>query len=163
MRVVLIIFIAFALQISASQIAALQISTSAFAKSPTEDPHELFKQIWSPYCKGVSLLECPSSQAQQLREEIITRMNNGESSAELLKELNTEFGDRLRMAPKTEGREGLAYWVPWILVGLGILSIFAFRRKRTSISAMSGSSSATPSSADSELQNKILKDLEERS
>lgn len=126
--------------------------------SPQEDPYEVFRQIWSPYCKGNSLLECPSSQAQELREQIILRMKNGEKGEDLLKEINAQFDNKLRMTPKTEGRESLAYILPWVLffIGVGFVLLFWKKRKRNA------PHTSTSHRVDSNIQNKILRDLDDR-
>ncbi|MBN8555678.1 MAG: cytochrome c-type biogenesis protein CcmH [Deltaproteobacteria bacterium] len=133
------------------------------AAPSSQDPYELFGQIWSPYCKGNSLLECPSSQAQELREEIVLRMKNGEKSEDLLKELNARYDNKLRMTPKGEGRESLAYIVPWILFVLGIFSVLIFwKRKNKREAATMQKAKSILHSAPSEIQNKILRDLDDR-
>ena len=128
--------------------------------SNTEDEAaKVFKDIWSPYCKGVSLLECPSGQAEDLRDQIRARIKNGETPEQILGSLYEHYGDKLRMAPNLEGRESLAYYAPYIffvfvLIGLAILWTNRFRRPR---------SLATPQKKDSSaVDPRILQDLKDR-
>jgi cytochrome c-type biogenesis protein CcmH/NrfF len=73
-----------------------------------DDAGDILRNIWSPYCKGVSLLECPSSQAEKLREEIYARLEAGESTDQIIDSLNVRYGNQLRMQPSSSGRESLA-------------------------------------------------------
>jgi cytochrome c-type biogenesis protein CcmH/NrfF len=116
------------------------------------------KEIWSPYCKGVSLLECPSSQAEKLREEIYIRTGAGESVDAVVVDINERYGNILRMSPDFSGREGLAYWLPWIfflIVGVGGVLWWLKKRVRKTPSTPSGPRRAV----DPNLEQKILKDV----
>lgn len=122
---------------------------------------DLFRQIWSPYCKGVSLLECPSSQAQQLRDEIRHRLEAGEKSEDVLTELQSKYGDKLRMEPKAAGRELLAFVIPWIMLliaAVGVLIFWILRKKKTKNQAAPPLQPA----ASSEYEEKVLNDLQKR-
>ncbi len=117
----------------------------------------LFRDIWSPYCKGVSLLECPSSQAENLRSIIRQKLQAGEKPETIMATLKTEFGNTLRMQPAFEGRESLAYTIPWITFFLTVmifLVVTLYRRKSKAKPAR-----ATTISPEPEILNKILRDL----
>lgn len=124
-----------------------------------EDPAEKMRSIWSPYCKGVSLMECPSSKAEELRAEIIARMKAGESFEAVFKDLTERYGPVLRMSPEATGREGLAYWIPWILFlsASVLIVLFWATRQRKAISL-----SPVAAEADKKTQARILQDLEDR-
>ncbi len=125
-----------------------------------EESGEVMQKIWSPYCKGVSLLECPSSKAETLRAEIRQRMGSGETFESVFADLSQRYGPSLRMAPETSGREGLAYWLPYILFGfiaVGVV-IFWIRRGRQPKKA----ASPLRSIQNPQIESQILKDLEER-
>ena len=74
------------------------LTTLSFADTP-QDPSDFFSRIWSPYCKGVSLLECPSGQAEDLRKEIRARVNAGENIDVIFSEINQKHDNKLRMTP----------------------------------------------------------------
>lgn len=114
----------------------LSLITSLLLLSAPEtpnDPSVLMRQIWSPYCKGVSLMECPSTQAEKLRTEITARMNAGENFTDIYQDLTQRYGPVLRMSPTFEGREGLAYWIPWIVfaaLSFFIVGIWMVKKKK---------------------------------
>ncbi len=89
------------------------------------------KNIWSPYCKGISLLECPSSQAEELRNEVYERIRNGENFKKIYVDLQSRYGEGvLRMSPDSSGREGLSYWIPWVLIFAAALFVGLFWKFR---------------------------------
>jgi len=123
---------------------------------PQEAAQKL-KNIWSPYCKGISLLECPSSQAEKLREEIYSRMAGGESFDAIFTDLNARYDNSLRMSPEGSGRESLAYWLPWIAFAIVISLVTLIWRKK---SAPPSPAATQPLSSD--LQAKIERDLNDQ-
>jgi cytochrome c-type biogenesis protein CcmH/NrfF len=141
----------------------LFLATSVFAQSPSiaesKDPTDLFSRIWSPYCHGISLLECPSSQAEDLRKEIRVKLTAGASEEEIFTELNKQHGGLLRMEPRHEGRESLAYWIPWTTVVLALIFVVGFwlRRKKKFRKKR-----ATPPNISRNQNSKILEDLKAR-
>lgn len=132
--------------------------TFGTAQADDQEIHDLFRKVWSPYCKGVSLQECSSGQAQDLRDELRHRVEKGETQDQILADLEAKYGERLRMMPDRGGRENLAWQIPWLFAALVIFSIaiFAWRRKRPIIAP-----TQIPM-VDPKLQEKILNDLENR-
>lgn len=131
-----------------------------FAESaPQQDPSLLLRNVWSPYCKGVSLMECPSSQAEKLRNEIYSRMKAGESFEVIFKDLTDRYGPVLRMTPDFEGRESAAYWIPWIatFAAAVFVGLFWMTRRRRSAAPRS-----QPIASDPKLESRILEELNER-
>jgi len=128
------------------------------ADSPSPEAGVYMKQIWSPYCKGVSLMECPSSQAERLRNEIYSRMGQGETFQDVFADLQKRYGSSLRMSPEFEGREAAAFWIPWVVaVGVAIfVLVFWMTRKRRKLAPSSRTYKASAS-----LQSRIQDELED--
>jgi cytochrome c-type biogenesis protein CcmH/NrfF len=90
---------------------------------PEGDAIELSEQIMSPYCPGVTLHECPSSEAIEMRERIEGWLAAGWSEEAVMSELERQFGPSIRARPPTEGA-GLAAWlVPILIAGGGLLLV----------------------------------------
>lgn len=111
---------------------SLVLASLLLGQSP--DPQELnefFQRVWSPYCKGNSLLECPSGAAIELRDELKSMYLNGASLEELELALKKEYGDRVQMEPPFSWRGQLAYLLPWLAFFIALFGIFMFWKKRT--------------------------------
>lgn len=93
--------------------------------------HEFFERVWSPYCKGNSLLECPSSTAIELRRQLKQEYDAGASFEELELMLKERYGDQVHMEPPASFRGSLAYWLPWALFFAALFGLFLFWKKRT--------------------------------
>jgi cytochrome c-type biogenesis protein CcmH/NrfF len=87
-------------------------------------------------------------------------MDHGETADQILADLEVKYGDRLRMMPDRGGRENLAWQLPWVFAALILFSIFfrTFRRFRR----RPDSNPYETKTIDSNLQEKILRDLNER-
>ena len=96
---------------SARDAASGEATTRAFALS-----HE----IMSPYCPGMTLANCPSEAAAQLRTEIAGRFRAGESRAAIVDGLAGRFGDAIRGTPRPRG-VALSLWVVPGLAGAAIV------------------------------------------
>ena len=108
-------------------IIALGFLIHIFGVSDADVAQEL-KNIWSPYCKGISLLECPSTKAEHLRNEIYRRAKEGESFQTIYSDLEARYGQGvLQMAPSQSGRDGLSYWLPWAIFILAFALVMAYR------------------------------------
>ncbi len=102
----------------------------------TQDEQALqkfYSEIWSPYCKGNSLLECPSGQATELRDRIRQAREAGMSFDQIKADLEVEYGKSLSMTPQVGARGRMAYWIPWIALFaiFGVLAWYWKSRIRT--------------------------------
>lgn len=90
---------------------------------------EIFNTVMSPFCPGLLLANCPSSQAADLRERIRTRLAAGATKAEVLDELYAEFGDEVLGAPVARGLGLVAWVVPGAIMLLGAAGIVVWLRR----------------------------------
>lgn len=116
--------------------AALAIFMLAFAAAPAAGDAsgwsaELAKQVMSPFCPGLALSECPSPQAEQLRQWIIAQEQAGLSRAETEQRLYEVWGDQLRHSPRAQGIGILAYAVPGAAILLGGAIALGFLRRQS--------------------------------
>lgn len=136
-------------------ILMLGIALMQIADTSRQKAENIFKDVWSPYCKGISLQECSSSKASELRMNIERRIEAGESPESIRAELLKTYGPQLRMEPESSGREGLAFIIPWICLALGALLVALYWRRKKKIPKPQSPSVEYPS-------DKILRDIEER-
>ncbi len=66
--------------------------------------------MWSPYCPGVLLSDCGTTQARELRREIEARAATGDSEDEILDWVREEYGAQAIARPETSG-VGLVVWL----------------------------------------------------
>jgi cytochrome c-type biogenesis protein CcmH/NrfF len=88
--------------------------------------------LMSPFCPGISLADCPSPQAAELRSWILEQEKEGRTEKAVKAELFQVYGDRLRQAPKAQGVGIVAYAVPAgvFLAGGAVLAAFLARQRR---------------------------------
>lgn len=100
----------------------------------TETPRlarEIIDGSMSPYCPGLTLAACPSPSADSLRQVIILRVQQGESRARIVADLEAHYGDAIRAAPAPSGF-GLVGWAgPAVVFGIGALIVGRWLRRAT--------------------------------
>lgn len=77
--------------------------------APEDVANSVAQEVMSPYCPGVTLHDCPSSKAQELREEITEWARAGMTKAEIIGRLEDEFDSSIRAVPRGSG--GLFAWL----------------------------------------------------
>lgn len=90
------------------------------------DAREIFETVLSPYCPGRTISNCPSPQADELRDNIRLQLAGGESPEEVKENLYTVFGDELRTIPRASGFGLLAWVVPGVAFVLGAWAIMVW-------------------------------------
>ena len=112
----------------------LAAATPALA-APEDLANEVASQVMSPYCDGVTLHDCPSRAALELRTQIEDWARDGWTKAQIMDELERQFGQRIHATPQET--EGVAAWAlpgAALLAGLAVAGFFAARwtRRRSS-------------------------------
>jgi cytochrome c-type biogenesis protein CcmH len=92
--------------------------------------YEVWNTTMSPFCPGRALIDCPSSQAAELRDWIVTQEKAGRPRKEVEDELYERFGDVILQAPKATGFGLAAYVIPVVGVALGALVLVIFLRRQ---------------------------------
>lgn len=108
-------------------------ATSALAQKLTPEQEarvqRIDSQVFSPFCPGRLLEDCPSSLAKDLRDKIRGQVLAGESDAEIIASLTERFGENLLAAPRAEGAVG---WLAWLAPGgfllVGIIALVSWVR-----------------------------------
>ncbi|HET7481432.1 MAG TPA: cytochrome c-type biogenesis protein CcmH [Actinomycetota bacterium] len=101
-------------------VALVALVAAPALASPEDVANDVSQNIMSPFCKGVTLHDCPSTAAARLRERIEGWARQGWSESRIMAELRRQYGARIDATPPTEGL-GLVAWVlPAALLLLGI-------------------------------------------
>jgi cytochrome c-type biogenesis protein CcmH/NrfF len=96
------------------------LATPAMA-SPEDVANDVSSSVMSPFCKGVTLHDCPSAAAADLRDRIEGWAQQGWSKERIVNELEREYGSRIRATPAPQGLGLVAWLLPVALVGAGLL------------------------------------------
>jgi len=102
----------------AALVVVTLVAQPAVARSPEDLANEISSKVMSPYCPGVTLHDCPSEKALDLRDDIEVYARRGMSESAIMDRLETDFGPSIRAEPSSEGAGILA----WILPSLAVLA-----------------------------------------
>lgn len=139
----------------------LFLSASARADERSEaldkQSYEMYQQVFSPFCPGRSLNDCPSSKAHELKAEMRAKLEEGVPREQILGAVFERFGDKYRAVPLFEGVGRWVWLAPicFLVLGLAVASTVAFRRKRS----VSGATKGFTSGISPELQQQIDQEL----
>jgi len=103
---------------------ALAVSP-ALANDPSQDAATIARELMSPFCPGLLLADCQSSGAHDLRAEIRSRLEAGETSRDIVDDLAARYGASIRGEPAMEGVGMLAWGLP---PALGVASLLLLTR-----------------------------------
>lgn len=124
--------------------------------------YELYQQVFSPFCPGRSLNDCPSSKAHELKLEMRAQLENGVPPRTILENVIAKFGEKYRAVPAYQGFGKLVWWVPvgFVLLGLVVACGRVARRgKRGSGEKSPASSVPVASQLSPEMQARIEREL----
>lgn len=93
------------------------------------DAREIFETVLSPYCPGRTISNCPSPQADELRDRIRDDLASGKAPEDVKEELYAAFGDELRTIPRARGFALLAWVVPGLAFVIGAWAIVVWVRR----------------------------------
>ena len=104
----------------------------AAAANPSDVAAKVSSEIMSPYCEGVTLHDCASGAAVQMRNRIENWARLGWSEERILDRIEAEWGEGIRAAPKTEGIGLFAWILPLAALGAGaFVAVVVGRRWRS--------------------------------
>jgi cytochrome c-type biogenesis protein CcmH/NrfF len=85
----------------------------------------------SPFCPGLTLADCPSPNAFELRGEIQRRLDRGESPQAILDELVATYGTQILSDPSDTPIGAIVWGVPFALAALAALGLALVVRRAT--------------------------------
>lgn len=113
-------------------LAAVALGWLAWSLGAGPDPEEVptveavLSRTMSPFCPGLTMEECPSAQATEVRRQIASRIAQGQTNRQIDGWLVANFGRAVL------GRPSGPWWmVPVAALGIGYL-VIAMRMKRMS-------------------------------
>lgn len=88
---------------------------------PQDVANDISQHVMSPFCPGVTLHDCPSDNAIQLRAQIARWAADGMSKRQIMDRLVAQYGETIRAEPPTSGTGLLAWLLPALAVSTGIV------------------------------------------
>jgi len=108
---------------------ALSISLAASSGAARDWGYDLGDELMSPFCPGRTLSSCPSPQAAELVQWIVTQEAAGATREEVLEILVERYGEEILGAPPAKGITLWAYIFPVAgFVLFGGVAFYALRR-----------------------------------
>jgi cytochrome c-type biogenesis protein CcmH len=104
-------------------VVALCFARPALAQTPdpSDEVHDIAKQLNCPTCSGRNLADCPTDTCMQWKDEIRTQIQQGKSAQEVIDYFEARFGPSVLQEPPKQG----ALLVVWALPVLGLAALAA--------------------------------------
>ena len=144
-------------------ILLVSCATSAMCDERTEaldkQSYEMYQQVFSPFCPGRSLNDCPSSKAHELKAEMRTKLEQGVPEQEILNEVFARFGDKYRAVPLFEGFGRMVWLAPLAFLTLGFVIALGvvLRRKKTVSTLRRSPESVLSAEMEREIESELSK------
>lgn len=90
--------------------------------------NQIYQQVFSPFCPGRSLNDCPSSKAHELKKEMRQKLEQGVPPQVVLEQVFEQYGDQYRAVPQYAGFGRLVWWAPVIFLALGLVVALVLAR-----------------------------------
>ena len=119
------------MKLAALTICVLASLAAPALAAPEDVANQVAQEVMSPFCDGVTLHDCPSQAALDLRDQIQTWAEQGWSKARIMAELENRFGPSIHATPQDS--EGIGAWalpVGALVGGIALLSVLAARWTR---------------------------------
>jgi cytochrome c-type biogenesis protein CcmH len=147
----LLVLIALAAGIATLVIVAVRGSPPL---SRAQQVQQIAAGLHCPICKDLSVADSPAPLAQQMRQEIARRLGAGESADQIRAGFVAAYGNSVLMSPPRQGLAGAAYYLPLLILAVGVMVAFVLLRRWVRESASDPSDSG--SSRLSESQRRAL-------
>jgi|688.fasta_scaffold832358_2 cytochrome c-type biogenesis protein CcmH/NrfF len=119
--------------------------------------YDLYQRVFSPFCPGRSLNDCPSSKAAELKAQMRAQLEEGVPPEVILEDVFRTFGEKYRAIPAYDGFGKLVWWVPIGFFVVGVVLVLGFARGRKRIDA--AESNAPVAVEDPAIQSRIEQEL----
>lgn len=97
--------------------------------SEAQQIQQIASGLHCPVCKDLSVADSPAPLAQQMRDEIAQRVRAGESADQIRASFVAAYGDSVLMTPPRRGFSATAYFLPTIVMVMGLaIAVMLVRR-----------------------------------
>ncbi|MGH2776832.1 MAG: cytochrome c-type biogenesis protein [Actinomycetota bacterium] len=110
----------------------LALAAPAMAQDPEDIANDISNKVNSPFCPGVTLHDCPSPSALDMRDRIEGYARQGMDESAIMERLEAEYGQSIRAEPSSEGAGILVWILPSVAVFAGGVLAWMLVRRWTS-------------------------------
>lgn len=144
MRGLVLFLICFLLPIQAQSVNPDEVLSDPVLETRAR---EISKNLRCLVCQNQSIDDSDAPLAKDLRVLVRDRLLDGSSDTEVIDYVVSRYGDFVLLSPPFKGTTYVLWIGPAVIVGLGILAVFVFFRRRTA-QASAPSGVARPLSTD---------------
>lgn len=94
---------------------------------------EVSASVFSPFCPGRTLEDCPSTAASELKQKLRLKVREGATEEDLLVFLYGLYGDQIRALPSVAGFGAVAWFGPLVFLLLGTGLVYLWLRSRHAV------------------------------
>lgn len=145
--------------VAAISVGVPQLLADERSEALDREATNLYQQVFSPFCPGRSLNDCPSSKAGELKDEMRAELEAGKSPEVILNEVFQKYGDQYRAVPQFSGVGVLVWLVPigFVAIGLAVAVGVSISRKKTASAGVSSSKPALSADQERRIQEELSK------
>ena len=143
------------------------ITDPALAQTPDQTPGQtdpdtqaraLFRELMSPYCEGLLLADCPSSQAAALRDTIRAQLRRGQTPEAVVDNMVSTHGRSILSVPPAEGIGAVVWFAPIVALIAGLAVVAVRLGRRTTPTTVDES---VPPAAPTDSHDRVRRELDE--
>ena len=123
------LIVAFAAVLAAGTLSPADAAPATDVPDWQKTYNRMVTEIMSPYCHGLTLDNCPTQGASDLRNEIKAWLMAGRTEDWVLNELELRFGPSILGAPRWSGMGLLAWLAPPVFFFFGTIGVVVYLRR----------------------------------
>ncbi len=134
--------------VTVAAIILLASSAQAMAHPPDPNPEwqpvydRLMREIMSPFCQGLTLADCPTKGAAEMRDQIRAWLIEGKDRIWIEDQLVAQYGQSVLGAPRMSGWGLLAWVTPPLALFFGVVAVASFVKRHQAEPGEEGSEAA---------------------
>lgn len=100
-------------------------------QSDGQRAHAIATEIRCPTCRGLSAADSDAPAAQAIRDDILRRVQVGQTGGQIRAYLVSRYGTQILLRPESHGVAALVWVLPVVVLGAAVAGVaLAFRRWR---------------------------------
>ncbi len=134
-------FVGISLVLFAGLFLLFAVARPAAAQAPDaateEEMYRIADKLNCPICQGQRLSECPIQICQEMRQEIVQRLQEGQQEEEIIQAFVDRYGVQVLNQPPIEGFNLLAWVIPFVglvvVLVIGGWLLYQWSRRRATV------------------------------